>query len=93
MPMPLGEKRESHQVGTYQYGQKATPTKVGLTLPIGRRKSLSVPWNLDWKLRWNFNLYNYLGIGWHQYDLLASCFTLFVFVCWRKMPLMYTLGR
>lgn len=25
--------------------------------------------NSDWKLRWNFNLYNYLGIGWHQYDL------------------------
>ena len=50
-------------------GKKATPTKMGLTFTNWKKEIAISTVNSDWKLRWNFNLYNYLGIGWHQYDL------------------------
>ena len=55
--------------GPTSMGKKATPTKVGLTFTNWKKKIAISTVNSDWKLRWNFNLYNYLGIGWHQYDL------------------------
>ena len=48
----------------------------------------------DWKLRWNFNLYNYLGlVGISMICRGHHVSTLFVFVCWRKMPTLCTIGQ
>ena len=50
-------------------GKKSTPTKMGLTFTNWKKEIAISTSNADWKLRWNFNLFNELGIGWHQYDL------------------------
>lgn len=65
----LYEKGNLVKWGPTSMGKKKTPTKIGLGFTNWKKKIAISTSNSDWKLRWNFNIFNYLGIGWHQYDL------------------------
>lgn len=55
--------------GPSSLGKKATPTKKGLMFANWKKEVAISTSNSEWKLRWNFNIHNTAGIGWHQYDL------------------------
>ena len=55
--------------GPSSMGKKATPTKRGLMFTNWKKEVAISTSNSEWKLRWNFNIHNTMGIGWHQYDL------------------------
>lgn len=65
----LYEKGNLVKWGPTSMGKKITPTKIGLGFTNWKKKIATSTSNSEWKLRWNFNVFNYLGIGWHQYDL------------------------
>lgn len=55
--------------GPTSMGKKSAQTKRGLMF-TNWKKELSVSTvNRHWKLPYNFNIHNTLGIGWHQFDL------------------------
>lgn len=55
--------------GPTSMGKKKTPTKTGLTF-ANWKKELSISTVSDeWKLPYNFNIFNHEGIGWHEYLL------------------------
>lgn len=55
--------------GPTSMGKKSSPTKTGLGFTNWKKKIAISTSNSEWKLRWNFNVFNFHGIGWHQYDL------------------------
>lgn len=55
--------------GPTSMGKKSAPTKLGLGFTNWKKKIAISTVNSDWIMKWNFNVYNYLGVGWHQYDL------------------------
>ena len=55
--------------GPSSMGKKATPTKKGLMFANWKKEEAISTSNSEWILRWNFNIHNTLGVGWHQYDL------------------------
>ena len=55
--------------GPTSMGKKSSPTKIGLGFINWKKKNAISTSNSEWKLRWNFNVFNFQGIGWHQYDL------------------------
>lgn len=55
--------------GPSSMGKKATPTKKGLMFANWKKEEAISTSNSEWILRWNFNIHNTMGIGWHQYDL------------------------
>ncbi len=55
--------------GPSSLGKKNTPTEKGLTFTNWKSEMATSTVDPSWKLGWNFNIYNKLGIGWHQYDL------------------------
>lgn len=55
--------------GPSSLGKKDTPTKKGLHFTNWKKKLAISTVDSDWKLPYNFNIHNTLGIGWHQYDL------------------------
>lgn len=66
--------------GAYEYGQlayagptnmgrKKDPTPTGLYYTNWKAEATTSTFNDEWDLRWNFNIQNKAGIGWHQYDL------------------------
>lgn len=65
----LYEKGNLVKWGPTSMGKKNSPTKIGLGFTNWKKKIATSTSNSEWKLRWNFNVFNYLGIGWHQYDL------------------------
>lgn len=55
--------------GPSNMGKKATPTPTGLFSANWKAKESISTVDDDWKLRWNFNVSNKGGVGWHQYQL------------------------
>ncbi len=55
--------------GPSSLGKKDSPTKKGLHFTNWKKKLAISTVDSDWKLPYNFNIHNTLGIGWHQYDL------------------------
>lgn len=55
--------------GPTSMGSKAAQTKRGLTFANWKKKLSISTVSSEWKLPYNFNIHNSLGIGWHQYDL------------------------
>ena len=55
--------------GPSSLGKKSTPTKTGLMFTNWKKEEAISTSNSEWLLRWNFNIHNTAGIGWHQYDL------------------------
>lgn len=55
--------------GPSSMGKKAAQTKRGLMFANWKKELAISTVDSEWKLPYNFNIHNTLGIGWHQYDL------------------------
>ncbi|MDH6252914.1 hypothetical protein M2347_002641 [Chryseobacterium sp. H1D6B] len=55
--------------GPTSMGKKAAQTTRGLTFANWKKKLSISTVSSEWKLPYNFNIFNSGGIGWHQYDL------------------------
>ncbi len=55
--------------GPTSMGHKDAQTKRGLMFANWKKELAISTVNSSWKLPYNFNVHNTLGIGWHQYDV------------------------
>jgi hypothetical protein len=55
--------------GPTNMGRKKDPTPTGLFYTNWKAEKTISTFNDEWDLRWNFNIANKLGVGWHQYEL------------------------
>lgn len=55
--------------GPTNMGREKDPTPTGLFFTNWKAKKTTSTFNDEWDLRWNFNIANKAGVGWHQYDL------------------------
>lgn len=55
--------------GPTNMGKKATPTPTGLFFANWKGKEVRSSVDQSWILKWNFNIHNTGGIGWHEYAL------------------------
>ncbi|WP_370895980.1 L,D-transpeptidase [Chryseobacterium gossypii] len=55
--------------GPTSMGKKSAQTTRGLTFANWKKKLAISTVSSEWKLPYNFNIFNSGGIGWHQYDL------------------------
>ncbi len=55
--------------GPSSMGKKNAQTKRGLMFANWKKELAISTVDSDWKLPYNFNVHNTLGIGWHEYDL------------------------
>lgn len=83
----------SQSFGAYEYGhlvyggptnmgRKNNPTPTGLYFTNWKAEETTSTFNDEWELKWNFNIENKEGIGWHQYAMPGypashSCLRLF----------------
>lgn len=63
------ENRELIYTGPTNMGRKKDPTPTGLFYTNWKAEETTDTFNDEWDLRWNFNVENKLGVGWHQYRL------------------------
>lgn len=55
--------------GPTNMGRKKDPTPTGLFYANWKAEETVSTFNDEWELRWNFNIQNKEGVGWHQYEL------------------------
>ena len=55
--------------GSTSLGSKKYPTPTGLLFTNWKGEEVQSTVDDEWILRWNFNIENTEGIGWHQYEL------------------------
>jgi len=55
--------------GPSSMGSKAHPTKTGLAFTNWKAEEHISTADDEWILKWNFNIHNKEGIGWHQYSM------------------------
>ncbi len=55
--------------GPTNMGRKADPTPTGLFFTNWKAEKTTSTFNDEWDLKWNFNIENKLGVGFHQYEL------------------------
>lgn len=55
--------------GPTSLGKKSAQTKRGLMFTNWKKELAISTVDSEWKLPYNFNIHNTLGIGWHQYEL------------------------
>ncbi len=55
--------------GPTNMGRKKDPTPTGLFFSNWKAEQTTSTFNDEWDLRWNFNIENKEGVGWHQYSL------------------------
>lgn len=65
----LYEKGKLVKWGPSSMGKKTAQTKRGLMFANWKKELAISTVDSDWKLPYNFNIHNTLGIGWHEYDL------------------------
>lgn len=65
----LYEKGKLLKWGPTSMGKKSAQTKRGLMFANWKKELAISTVNKNWKLPYNFNIHNSLGIGWHQFDL------------------------
>lgn len=63
------EYGELQRTGPTNMGRKTDPTPTGLFFTNWKAETSTSTFNDEWDLRWNFNIANKLGVGWHQYTL------------------------
>jgi hypothetical protein len=63
------ENGELIYTGPTNMGRKKDPTPTGLFYTNWKAEETTSTFNDEWDLRWNFNIENKLGVGWHQYSL------------------------
>lgn len=55
--------------GPTNMGRQKDPTPIGLFYANWKAEETTSTVNDEWDLKWNFNIENKEGIGWHQYSL------------------------
>ncbi|MES2704662.1 MAG: L,D-transpeptidase [Bacteroidota bacterium] len=55
--------------GPTNMGRKKDPTPTGLFFTNWKAEHTRSTFNDEWELKWNFNIENKEGIGWHQYAM------------------------
>jgi hypothetical protein len=63
------ENGELVHTGPTNMGREKDPTPTGLFYTNWKAEQTTSTFNDEWDLRWNFNVANKEGIGWHQYSL------------------------
>lgn len=63
------EHGELVYTGPTNMGRKKDPTPTGLFFTNWKAEETTSTFNDEWDLKWNFNIENKLGVGWHQYEL------------------------
>ncbi|GGF25385.1 hypothetical protein GCM10011518_38410 [Flavobacterium limi] len=63
------ENGELVRTGPTNMGRKADPTPTGLFFTNWKAEKTTSTFNDEWELKWNFNIENKLGVGFHQYEL------------------------
>ncbi|MFZ1451498.1 MAG: L,D-transpeptidase, partial [Ferruginibacter sp.] len=63
------EKGILMHTGPTNMGRKKDPTPTGLFYANWKAEETISTFNDEWELKWNFNIENKLGVGWHQYSL------------------------
>jgi len=63
------ENGEIVYTGPVNMGRKKDPTPTGLFFANWKSEKTNSTFNDEWELRWNVNIANKLGVGWHQYNL------------------------
>ena len=63
------ENGELIYTGPTNMGRKADPTATGLYFTNWKAEKTTSTSNDEWELKWNFNIDNKEGVGWHQYDM------------------------
>jgi L,D-transpeptidase catalytic domain len=63
------ENGELVYTGATSMGRKKDPTPTGLFFTNWKAEKTTSTFNDEWELKWNFNIENKLGVGWHQYDM------------------------
>jgi hypothetical protein len=63
------ENGELVYTGPVNMGRKKDPTPTGLFFANWKAEKTNSTFNDEWELRWNVNIANKLGVGWHQYSL------------------------
>jgi hypothetical protein len=63
------ENGELIYTGPTNMGRKHDPTPTGLFYTNWKAEETTSTFNDEWDLRWNFNIDNKLGVGWHQYAM------------------------
>lgn len=57
------------RTGPTNMGRRADKTPTGLFFTNWKAVKTTSTFNDEWDLKWNFNVANKLGVGWHQYEL------------------------
>lgn len=57
------------KTGPTSMGKRATKTPLGLFYTNWKAEETISTVNDEWKLKWNFNIQNKMGVGFHQYSL------------------------
>ena len=63
------EKGELVYTGPTNMGREKDKTPTGLFFTNWKAEETTSTFDDEWELRWNFNIENKLGVGWHQYTL------------------------
>ncbi|MBB4804096.1 hypothetical protein HNP37_004182 [Flavobacterium nitrogenifigens] len=63
------ENGELVRTGPTNMGRKKDPTPTGLFFTNWKAEQTTSTFNDEWDLKWNFNIENKLGVGFHQYEL------------------------
>ncbi|SHH22140.1 L,D-transpeptidase [Flavobacterium defluvii] len=63
------ENGELVRTGPTNMGRKKDPTPIGLFFTNWKAEKTTSTFNDEWELKWNFNIENKLGVGFHQYEL------------------------
>ncbi|MCF6133202.1 L,D-transpeptidase [Flavobacterium wongokense] len=63
------EYGELIRTGPTNMGRRADKTPTGLFFCNWKAEKTTSTFNDEWDLRWNFNIANKLGVGFHQYEL------------------------
>ena len=63
------EMGELVYAGPTNMGRKADPTPTGVYYTNWKAEKTTSTFNDEWDLKWNFNIENKLGVGFHQYEL------------------------
>lgn len=63
------EYGELIRTGPTNMGRKTDKTPIGLFFTNWKAEKTTSTFNDEWDLKWNFNVANKLGVGFHQYEL------------------------
>jgi lipoprotein-anchoring transpeptidase ErfK/SrfK len=63
------ENGELVYTGATNMGRKKDMTPTGLFFTNWKAEKTTSTFNDEWELKWNFNIENKLGVGWHEYPM------------------------